>query len=115
VRGRSVSGWETFSWHNEGGRVWSEVEEELAKNVESKKTVWWEFLPSKSDNTEEDSEDEETTELDGLTSNSIDSSNSDPVTRNGTSNDENNVTNCVLVENFINVTRKVSWILFKTS
>jgi len=65
-------------------------------------------VPGKSNNAKEDSKDSETTKLNGFTTNGIDSSDGEPVTWNGTSHDENNVTNGVLVENLIDITEMVS-------
>ena len=46
VGGRSVTCWETFTRNDKRCSVRSEVEEELAKDVQSQEPVWWEMVVS---------------------------------------------------------------------
>ena len=94
---RSVSGWEDFSRNDESSRVGSKVLEEIAETVEGEKTTSWDDFEAKSDNTEKDGKDEETTNLDGFTSNGINGSNRDPISRDKTSARKNKVAHTVVV------------------
>lgn len=105
VRGGSVAGREALARNNEGGGVGSEVEEELGQDVEGKKTIVrvLERLIGKADDNEQNGQDDEPGELNGLPADSVDSGNSDPVAGDGTSDDQNQVTNGVAVEGLVHV------------
>lgn len=92
MRGGTVASWEALSWHDEGGCIWTEVEEELDEDVESELGVTRELLVSETPDAEEDGEDGEAHQLNWLTSDGVNKCDGDPVTWNGTSNDENAVT-----------------------
>lgn len=95
VGGGTVTGREALSRDNESGSVGSEVEEELGNDVESEKTVVGleKRVVGKADHDEDNGQDGEAHQLDGLTSNGINGGHGHPVTRNGTSTDQNQITN----------------------
>ena len=67
-------------------------------------------MVSKTNNTEEDREEEEAAQLDWLSSNSINKGDGSPVTRNGTGADENEISDCRIVENQVDVAGHfISW------
>lgn len=68
----TVAGWETFSGHNEGGRVGAEVEEELGEDVEGEQGVAGEMVIGETDDDKEDGEDGETHDLDGFAAEGVD-------------------------------------------
>jgi len=103
VGGRSVAGWEALSRNNESGGVWTEVEEELGKDVAGKETVSSNDVVTETHDTEDDGEDGETHQLNWLTTDSVDKSDGDPVTWNGTSADNDNVTDSGVVEDLVDV------------
>ena len=104
VRGGTVTGWEAFTRNNEGGRVGTEVEEKLGKDVKSEERVAGELVVSETDNDEKNGEECETHDLDGLSAESVDGGDGDPVTWNGTGANEDEVTNGGSVEDFIHIT-----------
>jgi len=101
VGGRSVTSGETLSGNDESSGVGAEVEEELGQNVESKETVRAELVPGESNNTEDDCEHEETHKLDRLASDGIAKGNGEPVSRDGTSADDDQVTDGVVVQDLV--------------
>lgn len=103
VRGGSVASWEAFSWNNEGGGVGAKVEKELTKNVKREKATLGDGVESGTDDEEENGENDESHELDGLTTNGIDSSDGDPVSGDGTSTDEDDVSDSVVAEGLVDV------------
>ena len=76
----------------------TEIEEELGKDVESEQSVAGELVEGKSNSDEEDGEHGEAHELNRLAANEIDSGNGDPVSWNGTSADKNQITDGAVVE-----------------
>ncbi len=53
MRSRTITSWETLSWYNECGCVWSEVVEKLNEDVKSEKAVVGKLVVCKSKNTVE--------------------------------------------------------------
>lgn len=103
VGGGAVTRREDLSGYDERGCVGTEVEEELRHDIDRQQTVLSEFVVAEAHGDEEDGEDDETAELDGLTADSIDSRNCDPVARNGTSKNDDQVADGRVVENFVGV------------
>jgi hypothetical protein len=100
--GRTITCGEAFSRDNKGGCVWSEVEEELDENVEGKHSMARQVFVGESPNDEENSEDDESHQLDRLATNGIHGSDTHPVTRNGAGADENAVTGSQVVKDLVN-------------
>lgn len=103
VGSRSVTGRENLTGNNEGGGVGSPVGEELGKNVKSKKTVLTNLVVSKTNDAEDSGQGNETTKLNGLAANDIKSGNREPVTGNGTSAGNDNVTDGSVVQVVVDV------------
>lgn len=102
VGGRTVTGWETFTGNNECGSVGSEVKEKLNDNVDSEHAVAGHVLEIETPDNEKDSEDTETTDLNGFSANGIDGSNGDPITRDRTGTNEDTVTGSEIVQLVVN-------------
>lgn len=98
MRCRAVPGGETLSRNNEGGSVRSEVEEELAENVKSEKTIRGELVEGEANSEEESSQNCETHQLDWLSADGIDSEDGDPITRNSTGTNQDQVTDSIIAE-----------------
>lgn len=103
VRGGAVAGREALSGNDEGGGVGAEVEEELAENVESKLASRANGVVTETEDAEEDGKEGEAHKLNRLAANGVNESNSDPVTRNGTSTDDDQVTDSVVVVSLVHV------------
>ena len=101
VRCRSVSGREAFSWHNKCGGVGSEVEEELGQYVKSHESTFVELVVSKTDDGEDDGEQNEAHQLNRFAANGVDSCDSDPVTWNGACAHNDQVADCIAVEDLV--------------
>lgn len=103
VRGGTVASREAFSRHDEGGGIGTEVEEELSQHVESKETVVrvLQWIIGKTNNNEENGKHDKTTKLDRFTAKGINGSHGNPVTRNGTRADENQVADSGVVEDVV--------------
>lgn len=103
VRSGAVAGREALSRDDEGGGIGTEVEEELAENVESKLAVSSNDVVTETENAEEDGEQSETHKLDRLAANGVNKGNSDPVTGDGTSADDDQVTDSGVVVSLVHV------------
>lgn len=103
VAGGSVTGRETFTGNDECGRVGTKVEEELSQDVEGKDRVVAERVESEADDQEENSADGETHDLDRLAAKRIDRGNGGPVTGNGASAGNDQVTDGGAVEDLVHV------------
>lgn len=103
MRRRSVSSWEALARNNEGGGVRSEVEEELSEYVKCKQSTVAEVIEGEANYDEEDSEDDETHQLDGLSANGVNQGDSNPVTRNRAGANQDQVTNRGISENMVDI------------
>ena len=103
VRGRAVAGREALAGNDEGCGVGTEVEEELAQNVETEFAARANDVVSETEDAEEDGEESETHDLDGLATDSVNKSDGDPVTRDGTGADDDQVTDSVVVVDLVHV------------
>lgn len=103
VRGRTVTGREDFTRNDEGGCVGAKVEEELSNDVDGEEAVGGKLVVSKAHDNEEDGEDDETSHLDRLAAESINGGNRDPVARDGTSQDDDDVADSGVVEKLVDV------------
>jgi len=103
VRGRSVAGGETLARNDEGGRVGSEVEEKLAKDIESEEATFTEMVIVETNDDEENGKDTETHELDRLAADRVHGGDGHPVTRNGTSADDDQVSDSGVSEDFVHI------------
>jgi hypothetical protein len=92
VGGRPVASREALSGHDEGGGVGAPVEEKLNEDVDAQHAVGAEVLEGESPDDEQDGQEDEANELQGLAADSVKGSDREPVTRDGTSADENAVT-----------------------
>lgn len=103
MAGGAVAGWEAFTGDDEGGSIWPKVEEELSEDKESEKTTGAKLVVGEAKHTEDDCENDETTNLNWLTSNGVAEGDSNPVTRNGSCANNDQVTDSGVVKNFVNV------------
>lgn len=103
VRGGTVAGREALARNDEGGGVGTEVEEELAQNVETEFAARANDVVSEAEDAEEDGEESKAHDLDRLATDSVNKSDSDPVTRDGTSTDDDQVTDSVVVVDLVHV------------
>ncbi len=71
---RSIAGGETLARYDEGGRIRTEVEEELSQDVEREESVAGKGIVCETDNDEEDGEHGETHDLNGFTTEGVDGS-----------------------------------------
>lgn len=101
--GRAVTCWETLAGHDESGAVGPEVEEELRQDVEREECVTREVVVCEADDDEEDGQHGEAQELDGLAAEGVDCCDGDPVSGNGSGAGEDQVANCVAVEDLVHV------------
>jgi hypothetical protein len=81
----------------------TKVEEELGKDVNSQQAVGGQVEVGETHDSEQDGQDDETAELDGLAANGVNGSNRDPVSRDGTGQNDNQVTNGGVVEELVDV------------
>lgn len=81
----------------------TEVEEELSKNINSKETVGGNVLVGETHDNEKDSKDDETHELNSLSANSINCGDGNPVSGDGTTENNDDVTNSSVVEVLVDV------------
>lgn len=103
VRGGSVTGREAFSRNDESSGVRSKVEEELSDNVEGEETTFAQLVISETDDDEDNGQNSETHKLNGLATDGIDSSNCNPVARDGAGTGDDQVANCSVVKDFVDV------------
>lgn len=105
VRRGTVPSREALSRDDEGSSVGSKVEEELCENVHCQQTVVrvLEGLECKTDDDEQDCQEDKASQLDWLAPDGIDCGYSDPVPRDGTSADQDQVSNGVAVESFVDI------------
>ena len=92
MAGRPVPCREALAGNDEGRRIWAKVEEEIGDNVAREEASRADLVISKAHDAEEDGQDGETHELDWFAANGIDKSDRDPVTRNRSSTDKDDVT-----------------------
>ena len=71
MAGRSVAGWEAFARYDERRTVWSEVEEEICKNVAGEQPSCANDMVSESHDAKQNREDNEATDLDRFTANRV--------------------------------------------
>ncbi|EEQ40781.1 conserved hypothetical protein [Clavispora lusitaniae ATCC 42720] len=103
MRSRSVSGWENLTRNDESGGVRTEVSEELRQNVQGQLTVVTKLLVGETKDNENDSQDDETTQSNWLSADGINGSNGEPVTRQRTGTNQNQVTNSSVVQTLVDV------------
>ena len=106
MRCGTITGWETLAGYDEGGGVRAEVEEELSNDVEGEESVavvTQELIVGESDDDEENCEQDETHDLDRFAAESVDGGNADPVSWNGTSAGDDQVTNSGIVVDLVHV------------
>ena len=105
VRRGTVASREALARDDEGSSVGSEVEEELCEDVHCQQTVIrvLEGLKGKPDDDEQDCQKDKAGQLDWLAPDGIDCGYSDPVPRDGTSADQDQVSNGVAVERFVDI------------
>lgn len=95
VTGGTVTGGEDLTGDDEGGRVGTEVLEELGGGKEEDKEsdgVVLDGVVSESEDAEEDAGHDETDDLDADTAEALDGEDSDPVTGDGTEKDDDDLT-----------------------
>lgn len=93
----------TFSWDNKSRRIRAEIEKKLAENVEYKQGFGREAVKSKANNAEKYRKNDESSELDWLASDSVDSSNCHPVSRYSSSANKDEVTNRCVEKDMIHI------------
>jgi len=99
----TVTSWEAFTRNDEGGSVGSKVEEELDDNVKTELTVGRDLVEGETPDDEKNGQDDESYELNWFASDGVNSGDGEPVTRNGTSTDDNAVTGSDLEELVVDV------------
>jgi hypothetical protein len=100
VGGRPVASGEAFSRHDEGGGVGTPVEEKLDEDVDGQHAVGLDVIVGESPDDEQNGQEDEADELQGLAADCVNGSNREPVTRDGSSADEDAVTSSK-VEKFV--------------
>lgn len=105
MRGRAVACRETFAGDNEGYSVRTEVEKELRHNVETQETVvrLLQLVIAKANCDENDSKNCKSDELNWLATQSINGRNGDPITGNGTSADQNQISDGIAVKYLVDI------------
>lgn len=103
VAGGAVASWEALSWHDEGCAVGAEIEEELGQDVAGEEAARANLVVGETHDAEEDGEDDEAYKLDWLTADGVDECDGHPVTWNGTSANQDDVTNSNVVEELVGV------------
>lgn len=98
VRCRSVASWKALARNNESGGVGSPVEKQLNENVDGQHGMAAEMVVSETPDQEQNSEHDETNELENLATDRVDGRNSQPVSGNGTGADEDAVSSGQVVE-----------------
>lgn len=101
VGGRPIPRGEALARDDEGGRVRTEVEEELSQDVHSQQAVLTKLVIGETHDDEQDSEDREAHELDGLAADGVNGSNGHPVARDGTRQDDDKIANRSIVQIFV--------------
>lgn len=92
VGGGPVARGKAFSRDDERCGVGTPIEEKLNENVDGQHTVGANVLVGEAPDDEQNSEEDEADQLKGLAAHCVDGGNCEPVTRDGTSADENAVT-----------------------
>ena len=100
---RSISSWVALTWDNESGGIWTKVLEQLTENVESKQATLAQPVVGKTNDTEQDSQDDETPELDKLSTNDVHGGDRQPVTWDTSGTDQDQVTCSLVVQRLVNV------------
>lgn len=103
VRGGTVPSRETLAGHNEGGRVGAEVEEKLREHIDGQQTVLSELVVSEAHDDEENSENSKASKLNGLTADGVNSGDGNPVARDGTGHDDDEISDGCVVQIFVDV------------
>ena len=101
VRGGPVTSGEAFAGNDKGGCIWSEVEEELSKNVEGQEATLAQLVVGESNDTEENGEDGESHKLDRFATDGVDGGHSNPIARNGPGADDDQVSDGSVVEDVV--------------
>lgn len=81
----------------------TKVEEELGQDVDGKKAVGGDVVVGETHDDEEDGQNSETTHLDGLAAESVNGSDGNPVSRDGTSKDNDNVADGSVVQELVDI------------
>ena len=89
-----------MEWRIEG-RWHSQVEEKLGNDVECKEAVGAQLAVGETDNAEEDGEHDEAHQLNGLPSDGVHGSHGYPIPRNGSSTDNDDVTDSAAIEDVV--------------
>jgi hypothetical protein len=96
---------EALAGHDECGCIGAEVEAELCQDVKSQQTAVILVQVSKANHGERGSQYEEPQELNTHASDLVNSGEGNQVSRNGTSTDQDKVSDSIAVEDFVNVFR----------
>lgn len=94
----SIPSGEDFTRNDESGGVGAKVLEKVGKAVERKQSASGDLVETKADDTEQDSKDGKTSNLDWLAANGVDCCNGSPVAGNKTRNGKDEITNTRVVE-----------------
>nr|POE48707.1 hypothetical protein CFP56_38803 [Quercus suber] len=103
VRGGAVAGGEALAGHDEGGGVGAEVEEELGQDVAGQESLLADGVVGETHDAEQDGEDGETHQLNRLATDGVDERDGNPVARDGTGTDEDEVTDGNIVVDLVHV------------
>lgn len=105
MRGRAVASWEAFAGHDEGSCIGAKVKEELRQDIQCEQTtvVLLQGIVCTTDHEEDDRQNNEAGHLNWLAAESIHGANSEPVARDSTGADQDQVSDSVAVESLVHV------------
>jgi hypothetical protein len=94
----SIPSGEDLTRNDESGGVGAKVLEKVGKAIERKQSAGGDLVETKADNTEQDSKDGKTSDLDRLAADGVDCCNRNPVAGNKTCDGKDEITNTRVVE-----------------
>jgi len=99
----AVSCRKAFTRYYKCRSIWSEIEEELCKDIEAEKCFSGEEMIRESNCDKYTGKNNEAHNLNRLTANCVDGCNCDPVSRNGACTGYDQITDCLVMENPIDI------------
>lgn len=105
MRGRAVASWETFAGHDEGSCIGAKVKEELRQYIQCQQAtvVLLQRIVCTTYDEEDDRQDDKSGHLNCFAAEYVHGADSEPVARNSTGTDQNQVADGVAVESFVHV------------
>lgn len=105
IGGTAVACGEALARHDEGSCIGAEVEEELCQDVKSPQTAVILVQVGKANHGEKGRQDEEPQELNTYASDLVNNGDGNQVSRNGTSTDQDKVSDGIAVKDFVDIFR----------